>query len=79
MDPMAAPLLKMAIAKARSRTGNHSAMTFAAPGQFPASPSPSRKRNTLKLPKDRAVACAIAAIDQTVIESVKPRRAPIRS
>jgi len=52
----------------RSRTGNHFAITFAAPGQLPASPRPSRKRKMLSDPRPRANACAIAAADQGVIE-----------
>ena len=42
---MAAPLLKMPEASARSRAGNHSATTFTAAGQLPASPVPNKKRN----------------------------------
>ena len=40
------PLLNSPAASARSFSGNHSATTFTAPGQFPASPIPSRNRNT---------------------------------
>src|SRR3954447_2533042 len=49
MEPIAAPLLKIAMPKARSRMGNHSATVLAAPGQFPASPNPRTKRKTLRL------------------------------
>ena len=41
---MDAPPLKMAMPMARSRCGNHSAITLAAPGQFPASPRSQKKR-----------------------------------
>ncbi|HNJ03433.1 MAG TPA: hypothetical protein PLB73_04220, partial [Leptospiraceae bacterium] len=44
---------------------------LAAPGQLPASPSPSRKRNKLREDSPRASACAIAATDQTRIEIVR--------
>ena len=64
---------------ARSRTGNHSAITLAAPGQFPASPSPSRNRKQFRPNRPLANACAIDASDQTTIEMAKPRFAPIRS
>src|SRR5438309_4730738 len=42
--PTEDPLLKMPEARARSRSGNHSATTFTPAGQFPASPMPSRNR-----------------------------------
>ena len=77
--PMAAPVLKMPMPSARSRTGNHSPTTFAAPGQLPASPNPSTPRAILKPPAVRANACAMAAADQTTIEKMKPRRLPMRS
>ena len=57
--PIEEPLLKIAIPRARCRMGNHSAITFAAPGQLPASPSPRRKRKQLRL--NRPVAKAIAS------------------
>src|SRR5512133_188293 len=79
MLPMATPLLKIPMAKARSRTGNHSAITFAAPGQLPASPIPSKNRSEIKLISPRAKACAHAASDQTSIDSVNPRFVPMRS
>ena len=41
-EPIDVPLLKIAIPSARCRTGNHSAITLAAPGQLPASPIPSK-------------------------------------
>ena len=41
--PMEVPPLKTAIPMARSFCGNHSATTFAAPGQLPASPRPRKK------------------------------------
>ena len=77
--PTAAPVLKMPMASARSRTGNHSAIAFAAPGQLPASPNPSTKRQEAKLATERAAAWAAAAMDQTTIEIVKPIRVPTAS
>src|SRR5687768_4362787 len=77
--PTAAPVLKMPMPSARSRAGNHSAMALAAPGQLPASPKPSTKRQKAKLVMLRAAAWAAAAIDQTTIEMVKPARVPTAS
>jgi hypothetical protein len=77
--PTAAPVLKIPMPSARSRGGNHSAIDFAAPGQLPASPKPSTNRQNAKLVMLRAAACATAAIDQTTIEIVNPRRVPTRS
>ncbi len=79
MEPNATPQLKIAMPKARSRTGNHSAITLAAPGQLPASPSPSRKRSALRLRSPVAKAWPISANDHSNTESVKPRRVPRRS
>ncbi len=78
-DPIATPLLKTAIPNARSRTGNHSAITFAEPGQFPASPNPSRKESVAKLAKPTINAWPMAANDQIRIETLNPTRAPKRS
>ena len=44
--PMFEPELKMPVANARSRRGNHSATVLIAAGKFPASPSPSANRAT---------------------------------
>ena len=74
--PIDAPLLKIAIPVARSRCGNHSAITFAAPGQLPASPSPRKNEHTAKLQKPTISECAIAAAHHTTIETLKPMRAP---
>ena len=45
---MFVPELKMPVAKARSRFGNHSATVLIAAGKLPASPSPSRNRISMK-------------------------------
>ena len=47
--PTAAPVLKIPMPSARSLAGNHSAIALAAPGQLPASPNPSTKRQKAKL------------------------------
>jgi hypothetical protein len=63
--PMAAPLLKMPHASARSCAGNHSVATLTPAGQFPASPTPSRNRNEARDQGPRANACRIPAVDHT--------------
>ena len=42
--PTLVPELKIPVASARSRFGNHSAVTLIAAGKLPASPIPSAKR-----------------------------------
>ncbi len=46
--PTFVPELKMPVASARSRFGNHSATVLIDAGKLPASPSPSRKRIAMK-------------------------------
>src|SRR5262245_47147549 len=77
--PTAAPVLKIPIPSARSRTGNHSPTALAAPGQLPASPKPSTARQIQKPLALRTAACQSAAVDQITIEQVKPSRVPITS
>jgi hypothetical protein len=77
--PNEEPLSKSATAQPRSRRGNHSATAFVAPGQFAASPAPSRKRNAQKLrsPVAKEVAMAASEYQSTPID--KPVRVPTRS
>src|SRR5687767_15593813 len=56
-EPREAPAPKIPCAIARSLAGNHSALLFVAPGQLPASLTPSMARNKLKLVSDLATAC----------------------
>ena len=51
--PIDEPLSNSATAQPRSRRGNHSETAFVAPGQFAASPAPSRKRKPQKLAQAR--------------------------
>jgi len=67
-EPRAEPLLKIPEAVERSRGGNHSAVSFTAAGQLPASPIPSRKRSAPNCSGVRASACSVAAVVQTPIE-----------
>src|SRR5712692_2982088 len=57
------PLSKSATAQPRSRRGNHSATALVAPGQFAASPTPSRNRSAQKLRRPPASDVSIAAIE----------------
>ncbi len=78
-DPMDEPALKMPTPSARCLAENHSDTAFAAAGQLPGSPSPSRKRQTPKETVFHAKACSMAAIDQNPIKKAKPRLVPRRS
>ena len=65
--PMFEPELKMPVASARSRRGNHSAIVLIAAGKLPASPRPSAKRATAKPMTPAASAWLIAARLHTAI------------
>src|SRR6476660_2189660 len=61
--------LKIAVANARSRLGNHWAVALIAEGKFPASPNPSASRapkNPRMLPTS---ACDAAASDHSAIDT----------
>jgi hypothetical protein len=77
--PTAEPLSKIATAQPRWAFGNHSDTALVAPGQFPASPAPSRKRIRQKLRKPVAMEVSMAATEyhSTMIE--RPFFVPIRS
>jgi len=77
--PRHEPLLNNPMAKARSRAGNHSETALTPPGQLPASPNPSRKRNSPKWSAELATACSMAATDHQVMVNEKPRRVPSQS
>jgi len=69
MAPMFEPALKMPVARARSRFGNHSATVLIAAGKFPASPRPNRKRAIPNPTALRTSAWLIAAALQMQIAS----------
>ena len=79
IPPIAAPELKIPWAKARSLVGNHSALAFAAPGQFPASATPRIPRKIAKLIALPPNACSAVAIDQTPIDRTNPILVPSQS
>ena len=61
--PTDEPLSNSATAQPLSRRGNHSDTALVAPGQFAASPSPSRKRKPQKLRRPMANDVSIAATE----------------
>src|SRR5215212_11194716 len=65
--PTFVPALKIPVASARSRAGNHSATVLIDEGKFPDSPRPSAKRAALNWNALRASECAIAAKLQITI------------
>src|SRR3546814_12725831 len=79
IPPNEAPALKMPCASARSREGNQSALALAAPGQLPASLTPSVARRKTSSGIERTSACAAIDRDQTTTERVKPIRVPLES
>ncbi len=79
IEPTEAPAPKMPWPSARSRTGNHSAIALVAPGQLPASPTPSKARNRANDRALRATKCRPIDTDHTTIDSRKPMRVPSAS
>src|SRR4051812_17977084 len=77
--PMFDPALKIPVASARSRDGNHSATVLIDAGKLPDSPRPSAKRAALKPAVVRANAVDIAERLQIVTDAAKPFRVPMRS
>src|SRR3954468_15173319 len=68
MAPTLVPALKMPVARARSRLGNHSATDFIAAGKLPASAKPRAKRAVEKPKTERTKAWATAAALQRISE-----------
>ena len=66
-------------ARARSLMGNHSALLLVAPGQLPASLTPSAARTSPRESTPRVAACSMMEIDQATIVSTNPSRVPIMS
>src|SRR4051794_17816876 len=64
-----APELKIAVEKARSRLGNHSAVALMAEGKLPASPKPRATRAASKPLTRPPSECAAAATDHSVIDT----------
>src|SRR5205823_9726404 len=68
-----------ATAHPRSDFGNHSETVLVAPGQFAASPEPSRNRNNMKLLSPTASDVMAAATEYQLTASSRPRRVPNQS
>src|SRR5438874_12866835 len=68
MAPTLVPALKMPVARARSRLGNHSATDLIAAGKLPASAKPRAKRALEKPKTERTKAWATAAALQRMRE-----------
>ena len=79
IEPKDAPALKMPCARARSLIGNHSAFALVAPGQLPASPSPSIALKIANEVTLAATACRAIETDHTTMDNKKPKRVPIAS
>ncbi len=79
IEPMAAPELKIPCAKPRSLIGNHSALFFTAPGQFPASATPNKPLNIPREAAPFAKKWRTEANDQKKIDSTKPILVPTLS
>src|SRR5215472_8168347 len=77
--PIDEPLSYNAVARPRSRFGNHSETALLAPGQFADSPAPSRKRNKAKLESPFASDVNSETREYQVILIVNPRRVPTLS
>ncbi len=80
MAPKFEPLLKMPVARARSRLGNHSATVLMDAGKLPASPTPNALRTKTCIITNRPTkALRIPNIDQMMSESASPSLVPILS
>ena len=80
MAPKFEPLLKMPVAKARSRLGNHSATVLMEAGKLPASPTPNALRTKTCIITNRPTkALRMPNTDQTISERARPSLVPIRS
>src|SRR5690348_17899477 len=73
------PALKIPVANARSRAGNHSATVLIDAGKFPDSPSPSAKRASANPFAVFASAVDIAAMLHAITDAESPFRVPKRS
>ena len=67
--PTFVPALKMAVANARSRFGNHSATALMADGKLPPSATPRKVRAAKKPATEPTAAWVSAAMLQAVIDT----------
>ena len=76
-EPMAVPALKMPMARARSRMGNHSPTAFTPPVKLPGSNTPSRNRKNENWPTVPAKTWSMLDTDQPDTKRMNPRRVPM--
>ena len=76
MDATLVPALKIPVAKARSRLGNHSATLLMAAGKLPDSPKPSMARQKPRSTVWRARPWKAAAADHQMIATEYPSLVP---
>ena len=80
MAPKFEPLLKMPVARARSRLGNHSATVLMEAGKLPASPTANALRTRMCIVTSRPTkALAMPKMDQTMSDRARPSLVPILS
>ncbi len=77
--PPGVPAANRPVATDRSAAGNHSDTPRIAPGTTPASPRPSRKRQTASPAKPVTSPCRSAAADQNTAQAASATRVPRRS
>ena len=79
IEPSAVPELKMPMARARSRMGNHSLTARIPPVKLPGSNTPSTNRETENWPAVLAKTCSILVTDHPATKTMSPRRVPMKS
>ena len=80
MAPQLEPLLKMPVARARSRLGNHSATVLMEAGKLPASPMPKALRIKMCMVSSRPTkALRMPKMDHIISASARPSLVPILS
>ena len=79
VEPRAVPALKMPMARARSRIGNHSAAARTPAGKFTGWVAPSSSRAPWKPRTELTRPWAMVASDQSDAKTRKLRRVPMRS
>src|SRR5579872_1083326 len=77
--PANVPALKIAVARPRSRGGNHCRTTLPAVGRDAASPTPKSNIGASMVPRPEAAPVNMAATDHRDTESPFTLRVPIRS
>ena len=79
IEPSAVPALKMPMANARSRMGNHSLTARTPPVKLPGSNTPSMNRKKENWPTVPAKMWSMLVTDHPVTKTMNPRRVPMKS